>query len=281
MMDVSQALEDAASALARAGVPTPRSEAAWLMQFVLRKEAAFLVAHPEHELSVREYEDFRVVVDRRSRHEPFHYITGSREFYGRRFGVGSGVLIPRPETEVLVEAAIATLRGRKARRFCEIGVGTGCVAVSILKALPNASGVASDTSEAALTLAAANAARHQVSERLTLLRGDLFGSARGPFDLIVSNPPYIPESDFDTLQAEVRFEPREALLGGPDGLAVIRRLIRDSPANLVKGGVLLTEIGFGQAERVMGLFDTEVWTDTELRSDLQGIPRVVKATLEK
>ncbi|HVF46568.1 MAG TPA: peptide chain release factor N(5)-glutamine methyltransferase, partial [Pyrinomonadaceae bacterium] len=216
-MDISQALENAAFALAEAGVPTPRSEAAWLLQFVLRKDAAFLIGHPEYELSDREHDEFTVAVARRSRREPFHYITGSREFYGLRFDVAPKVLIPRPETEILVETAIKTLRELENPRFCEIGVGTGCIAVSILKALPEAQCVALDMSDAALTLAAANAARHKVGERLTLLSGDMFGNTRGPFDLVVSNPPYIPESDFDTLQAEVRFEPPEALLGGPDG----------------------------------------------------------------
>jgi release factor glutamine methyltransferase len=279
-MDISQALDNAGSALAQAGVATPRSEAASLLRSVLRKDAVFLIAHPDSELTDLEHDDFMVAVSRRCQREPFHYITGSREFFALEFGVAPGVLIPRPETEILVEAAIETLRGRKNPRFCEIGIGTGCVAVSILNAVPQAFCIAVDISDPALELAALNAARHGVDKRLTLVRGDLFGTARGPFDLVVSNPPYKPDPDFDDLQPEVKFEPREALLGGPDGLAVIRRLISESPAVLADGGILLIEFGFGQAERVTEMFDKDVWMDVEVLPDLQGIPRVIKALLK-
>lgn len=279
-MNVSQALENATSALTKAGVPAARSEAASLLRYVLRKDAVFLIAHPDYELTDPEHDDFMVAVSRRSQREPFHYITGSREFFALEFDVEPGVLIPRPETEILVETAIETLRGLKEPRFCEIGVGTGCVAVSILNAVPQANCVALDISDRALKLAAVNAARHRVDERLTLLRADLFGNARGPFHLVVSNPPYIPDPDFDDLQPEVRFEPREGLLGGPDGLAVVRRLISESPAVLADGGGLLIEFGFGQAECVIGMFDKGVWMEVEVLPDLQGIPRVIKALLK-
>jgi release factor glutamine methyltransferase len=223
---------------------------------------------------------FKSVIRQRAKREPFQYITGRQEFYGLEFEVRPGVLIPRPETEFLVEAAIEVLSPIDNPRFYEIGVGSGCISVSILHAVQGARAVAVDTSDAALELADRNADKHGVAERLELISGDTFERAIGQFDLIVSNPPYIPHGDIQALQPEVRqFEPREALAGGPDGLSVIERIVDDAPLRLLPAGVLLVEIGFDQAESVEKLFDQNVWQRVEFIADLQDIPRIAMAVL--
>lgn len=239
------------------------------------------MAHPEYELSADEWIGFESVIVRRSGREPFQYITGRQEFYGLEFEVKPGVLIPRPETEILVEAAITILCENDKPEFCEIGVGTGCIAVSILHEISDAKAVGVDISKPALELAERNASKHGVRDRLTLREANLFaGIDKKLFDLIVSNPPYIPESDLESLQIEVgRFEPHSALFGGTDGVDIIERIIAQAPAFLKSSGSLLIEIGFGQAASVVEMFDTSFWEDVDFLPDLQGIPRVVKARL--
>jgi release factor glutamine methyltransferase len=197
------------------------------------------------------------------------------------------VLIPRPETELLVEEALKLLKGSDAPLLCDVGTGSGCIAVALLHEREDARGFALDLSPAALAFAARNAARHGVDERLRLLVSDCFEALRGGahggvrFDLVASNPPYIAESDIDGLQKEVReHEPRLALTPGGDGLAVIRRLLAEAPAFLKPGGHLLIEIGFGQHEQVASLFDPAVWTLLDIHRDLQGIPRTAALRLD-
>ncbi len=279
-MNISAAIETAAERLSESGVAQPRREAASLLTFVLKREAVFLIAHPEYELTPDEAAGYQAALERRAEREPFQYITGRQEFYGLEFAVSPDVLIPRPETEILVEAAIRIVSSLKNPRICEIGVGSGCISVSILHAAPHAVGIGIDISEAALAIARANADRHNVAGRLTLLHGDLFAGAADAFDLVVSNPPYVPDEQIDALQAEVRsFEPRTALSGGPGGLGVIERIVNEAPGNLTAEGVLLMEIGFDQSERVARLFDTGKWASVELLPDLQGIPRIVNAAV--
>lgn len=277
-MKVVGALRDASERLAQAGVAEPRREAASLLAFVLKRDAVFLIAHPEHALSKDETAEFISALERRIKREPFQYITGWQQFYGFDFVVRPGVLIPRPETEILVAAAIDVLPD--GGRFCEIGVGSGCISVSILKHATWVSAVAVDVSDDALALAAENAARHSVLDRIEIFRSDLFEAVTGIFDLMVSNPPYVPETDRAEMQVEVRdFEPSRALFAGPDGLDVIKRIIFEAPTYLNHGGHFLMEIGFGQAEGVPGLFDPTLWREVVFINDLQSIPRVVKARL--
>jgi release factor glutamine methyltransferase len=192
------------------------------------------------------------------------------------------VLIPRPETELLVEVALEVLRGRDAPLVCDVGTGSGCIPVALLHERPDARALALDISAAALGVARRNAARHGVSTRFETLVSDCFDAlgaeeSRGmAFPLIVSNPPYIAESDLAGLQREVRdHEPRGALTPGGDGLSVIRRLVSEAPAFLEPGGQLLIEIGFDQHERVAALVNPDVWTLLDIHQDLQGIPRLV------
>ncbi|HEY2847551.1 MAG TPA: peptide chain release factor N(5)-glutamine methyltransferase [Pyrinomonadaceae bacterium] len=277
-MRIDEALRDAARRLDVAGVTDPRREAASLLAFALQKPLAFLIAHPEHHLADEQQMMFTEFVARRETREPFQYITRKQEFWGLEFAVARGVLIPRPETELLVEAALEHLRKRENAIFVEAGVGSGCISISMLHSLPNARAVATDISSIALDTAQKNASRHGVDDRLELRSADLLSGLTGEFGLIVTNPPYIPDAGIAGLQPEVRdFEPREALAGGADGLDLIRRLVIEAGHILRPGGVLMMEIGAGQATAVAELFDPDKWGSPEFQNDLQAIPRVVIA----
>jgi len=277
-MRVADAITDAASRLEAAGLDQPRREAASLLTFALSRTPAFVVAHPEYELSRQEKQTFADILTRREAREPFQYITGKQEFWGLEFEVAPGVLIPRPETEILVEAAVDFLRRLGVGRFVEVGVGSGCISVSLLHSIRDGTCIATDLSEMALAMAWRNAKRHGVADRLELRRSNLLDSVGEKTPLVVSNPPYVPDGDIAGLQPEVRdHEPIDALAGGAEGLDVIRRLIRGSGHILASGGVLMMEIGAGQAAAVAGLFDSDEWGSPEFREDLQAIPRVVIA----
>lgn len=281
-MNIAEALETGADRLNTAKIENPRRDAQLLLSIAIDGDAAFLIAHPEYELIVNEEQKFIAYLDRRSKREPLQYIVGKQEFYGLEFEVTADVLIPRPETEVLVEAAIKNYSGKEEFRFLEIGVGSGCISVAILKNLERAIATGTDISNAALKIASSNAEKHQVSERFSLIRSDLFSTLdESGFDLIVSNPPYIPDLDIDGLEPEVRnFEPRTALAGGSDGLDIVRSIVEDSPGFLKPGGSLLMEIGWDQAAVVEGSFDLSIWKNINFLKDLQGIERIVAAELK-
>lgn len=279
-MDISEAITFAAEKLSDAGVANARREASSLLAFVLKNDAAFLIAHPEYKLTDGEAADFTAAVARRELREPFQHITGVQEFYGLEFDVSPDVLIPRPETEILVEEAIALLSGIENPCFYEVGVGSGCISVSILHEVAAASAVGVDISRGALSVAAKNAEKHAVVSRLRLFQADVFDEASGTFDLIVSNPPYIPAGKVDLLQPEVgRYDPHTALFGGPDGLMIIRRIIAGAPQFLKAKGFILIEIDFDQSVAVKELLDPLVWDEVEFLADLQGYPRIAKARL--
>ncbi|HEV3470021.1 MAG TPA: peptide chain release factor N(5)-glutamine methyltransferase [Pyrinomonadaceae bacterium] len=283
-LTVVEALGEAAETLRAAGVAESRREAGSLLAHVTGLDRTRLLTHPEDRLAPESLTEFRRAVARRAAGEPLQYVTGRQDFYGLEFEVTPDVLIPRPETELLVEAALELLREAPAPLVCDVGTGSGCIAVALLVARPGARAVALDISPAALAVAARNAARHGVAPRLTPLVSDCFEAlGAGPeirFDIIVSNPPYVAERDLAGLQREVReHEPRVALTPGGDGLSVIRRLVAESPRLLVPGGHLLFEIGFDQHERVRSLVDPSVWSLLDIHRDLQGIPRTVALRL--
>ncbi len=281
-MNISAALAAASDSLARARIVEYRREASSLLAFILDRPASFLVAHPEYELSEPEAVAFAVAIERRSTREPYQYITGRQEFYGIDFVVEPEVLIPRPETEILVEAAINTLLRIEQPQFCEIGVGSGCISISILKHVPNAKAIGVDVSLSALAVTKRNAVTHSVEERIFLVESDLFTAVQGEFDLIVSNPPYVPAEDIATLQIEVRdYEPLTALSGGPGGLVFLERIICDAPSHLGHRGTLIMEIGIGQSERLAKMFDHGIWHEPQFLTDLQQIPRTVIAKLRR
>jgi release factor glutamine methyltransferase len=286
LLTIADALREASEALSASGLAEPRREAVSLLSHALSRDRAFLVTHSEDSLTADELRSYLSTVERRASGEPLQYITGAQEFYGLDFEVNENVLIPRPETELLVEAALEILKGTDSPLVCDVGTGSGCIAVSLLHARRDARALAVDVSPAALEVAARNAARNGVAERIDFLVSDCFdalasnGREDARFDLVASNPPYVAEADLEGLQREVReHEPRVALTPGGDGLSVIRRLVSESPRHLKPGGHLLLEIGFNQHERVAALIDPRVWTLLDIHHDLQGIPRTVALRL--
>jgi release factor glutamine methyltransferase len=222
-------------------------------------------------------EQYRVLVDRRARREPVSSIVGHREFWGREFEVTSDVLAPRPESEILVEEALACVApDRCPLRVVDVGTGSGCLAISLAVERPRATVIATDVSASALAVARRNASRHGVSARVLACRMALLEAIGPRVDLIVSNPPYIPAAEIRALPPEVRdYEPRLALDGGADGLDLIRALVDEARRHLVSGGWLLFEFGFGQEAAVRQVVSSAPEMDlVRLRADLQGIPRV-------
>ena len=282
MPTISEHLQKATEILQQSGIAEPRREANSLLAFSLNKDKTFLIAHPEFELTEEDEFFFNQIIHRRANREPFQHITGKQEFYGLEFEVNSDVLIPRPETEMIVENAIEILSKIENPRFCEVGTGSGCISVSILHNVPKAVAIGVDISASALEITLRNAEKYQVAARLHLKNSDVFSAFyETKFDLIVSNPPYIPNEDIPNLQNEVRdFEPINALTDGKDGFSIIEHIVKDSPRFLSKKGCLLMEIGFGQAEKVKEMFLDEVWESVEVLPDLQGILRMVKAQIK-
>ncbi|MGI8995231.1 MAG: peptide chain release factor N(5)-glutamine methyltransferase [Pyrinomonadaceae bacterium] len=279
MVTIAEALAEAARALRAVGIGEARREAGTLLAQTLGRDRAYLLAHDDEPLTPAQFALVRDRVRRRAAGEPVQYITGRQEFYGLEFTVTPDVLIPRPETELLVEAALELLQGTNAPLVCDVGTGSGCIPIALLHERKDARAIAGDLSPAALRVAARNAARHHVNERLLLIASDCF-AALDPsavrFHLIASNPPYVAEKDLPTLQREVRdHEPRMSLTPGGDGLAVIRHLLADAPQFLWPGGHLVFEIGFDQHERVAQLIEPRVWTLLDIQKDLQGIPRII------
>jgi release factor glutamine methyltransferase len=276
---IAVALTEAAQLLRARGNAEARRDAAALLMHTLNCDRAFLITHAEDALAPDALAQFRLSVERRAQGEPVQYITGRQAFYGLMFEVTPDVLIPRPETELLVESALELLSDTRAPQLCDVGTGSGCIPIALLHQRADARAVGLDISPAALRVAARNAARLGVARRLQLVVSDCFAAldpATRSFDLIVSNPPYVAESDLTGLQREVReHEPRIALTPGGDGLSIIRRLLTDAPRWLTPGGHLLFEIGFNQHEAVAQLIDQNVWTLLDIQQDLQGIPRTI------
>lgn len=282
-LSIAEAMLEATSVLRGAGVSDGRRAAGSLLANVLGRDRTFLITGAEELLAAEDLEVFRRHVTRRARGEPLQYITGYQEFFGLDFEVNKHVLIPRPETELLVETALELIGDvNAAPLICDLGTGSGCIAIALLHERPATRAVAVDISAAAICVASRNAARHQVSERISFVITDSFTAfqPRPNFNLIVSNPPYVTDKDLANLQREVReHEPPVALTSGSDGLSMIRGLLDDAPAFLVDGGYLIIEIGFGQRAGVEELIDARIWKVLSIRDDLQGIPRTV--TLRK
>jgi release factor glutamine methyltransferase len=276
---IAQATLEATQVLRRAGVPEARREAASLLAHVVARDRTYIITHAEKALLPSDVRRFREYIERRAAGEPLQYITGHQEFFNLDFKVTPDVLIPRPETELLVETALELLGAGTQPRICDVGTGSGCIAVTLLHERPLAQAFGLDISEPALRVAARNSARQGVRERLALVASDCFAAideSAARFMMIVSNPPYVAAEDFTGLQREVReYEPRVALTPGHDGLDVIRRLLMDAPRFLVPGGHLLMEIGVDQHEAVAALIDSQVWQLLDIHKDLQGIPRTV------
>ena len=256
-----------------------RPDSELLMRRALGWDRARLVAHSNDQLPEEDAASFCALLDRRVTGEPIQYIMGEAEFYGLPFCVTPDVLIPRPETEHLVERAIELAAQFVSPRIIDVGTGSGAIAVALARELPSARITAVDLSESALGTAKTNAKRNGADDRIRFLQGDLLAPAeRERFDMVVSNPPYVASAERETLAIEVReHEPPVALFAGADGLAVYRRLIPAAHAALVPGGYLLLEIGYGQFEAVRDLLDSAGFDAMAFVADLQHIPRVAVA----
>ncbi|MBA3439438.1 MAG: peptide chain release factor N(5)-glutamine methyltransferase [Pyrinomonadaceae bacterium] len=278
-LTIAEAVQQAAAFLQDADIRESRREAGSIMAHTLRCDRTFLITHGDEDITPANFARFKGYVERRAAHEPPQYITGSQEFYGLDFEVTPDVLIPRPETELLVETALDLLKGIQSPLICDVGTGSGCIIIALLHELSAARATGTDISSAALQVAARNAVRHHVRERLALVVSDCFTAldmTKAKFNIIVSNPPYIAEASIAGLQREVRgFEPHVALTPGIDGLRIIRRLLNEAPGLLTAGGCLVFEIGFDQHEAVRGLIDPQVWMLLDICQDLQSIPRTV------
>ena len=275
-MLLKDALTSAISALTAAQIGSPRLNAETLLVFTLGCDRAHLFAHPERALTPQEKINYQEAIAQRAIGIPTQYITGHQEFWGMDLIVSPAVLIPRPETEHVVETVL-TLSLGASPRIIDVGTGSGCIALALAKELPLAKIHATDISPAALEIARANAARHRLDARIQFHRTDLLlGFETGTFDLIVSNPPYVGESEEDQVQLEVRkYEPRNAVFAGPTGLEVIARLIQQAHVVLKPGGWLVMEMSGAIAEAIKRLLAG--WSELRVINDLQGIPRVAVA----
>jgi release factor glutamine methyltransferase len=276
-VNIATLLRDATDRLRAAGVEEPRREARLLLALATGHPAAAFRA--ETALPTPAGERFEHHVTRRSSREPLAYLRGRAGFWDLELTVGPGVLVPRPETETLVEAALAALPDRTAAlSLLDLGTGTGCLALTLLRLYPNARAVAVDVAAAAIACCADNAARLGLGGRLELVRGDWADTPRGRFDLIVSNPPYVADRELKALQPEVRdHEPHLALIGGPDGLDAYRALLPVAARRLAPAGRIILELGASQADAVAALLERCGLAVDTVRPDLAGIPRALVA----
>jgi release factor glutamine methyltransferase len=295
-MDVRGALRTGISRLREKQVASYTLAAELLLLHVLGRDRAWLYAHPEEAINPEELDTFLALITRRANGEPTQHLTGKQEFWSLEFEVTPDVLIPRPETEHVIEVALDRLALREMRAgrpqktngegflIADIGTGSGCLAIALAKELLAATVYATDISGAALSVARRNGARHGVAERVHFLESDLSrplsvdGSREAAFDLVVSNPPYIPRRDANTLAREVRdHEPAIALYGGEEGYELYAGLIALAGQHLKPGGIFVAELGHDSLAAVQPLLDTREWTAVGVSNDLAGIPRVIAA----
>ncbi len=281
-MTLAEALYQAAQTLTAAGITDARLDAELLLGRVLGRDRTWLFTHANDLLDSALFGPFQELIDRRAKREPLQYILGRQEFWGRSFRVNPAVLIPRPETELLVEKAAGILSAIDRPTVIDLCTGSGCIAVSLAKELRSPRIFATDIAEAALEIARANAVAHACSNSIRFLAGDLFDPVAeldlgGKVDCITANPPYISSSDLRTLQPEVRdFEPEHALIAGPAGTEIHGRIMREAPRYLKSGALLVMEMGIGQAPDLAKMAAAAgVYAQPEIMKDLAGIDRVI------
>lgn len=280
ILTLREMYKEGADDLARAGIRDAGTDAWYLLEYVTGINRASYYGSPDRELSREEEERYRDLLKKRAGHLPLQHITGEQAFMGFTFLVNENVLIPRQDTEVLVEEALTHLKsGMEVLDLC---TGSGCILISLLKLCQEITGTGSDISEKALETAEENGRRLGVEERVKWVKSDLFDRLSGSYDLIVSNPPYIRTEVIEELQEEVRLhDPRIALDGREDGLFFYRRIARESRKYLKQDGWLALEIGHDQAEAVAGLLDDAGYTQIQVKKDLAGLDRVVTGRYNK
>lgn len=275
-MELRHAIQHAEQRLEAAHVGSPRMNAELLVMFVLGCDRAYLYAHSERALTKHEMAHYDDALGERARGVPAQYITGHQEFWGMDLIVSPAVLIPRPETEHVIETVLELARQHPPQRVVDVGTGSGCIALALAREFPRAEIQATEFSADALEIARANAARHQLQQRIQFHHADLLAGMKRAFDYVVSNPPYIGDWEADSVEAQVRrFEPRLALFSGPSGLEVFARLIPQARRVLQPGGWLVMEVGHSGRDRVCELLKD--WKEIRVTNDLQGIARVVAA----
>ena len=273
-MILREALAAGTEILAKNQISSPRLSAEVLLSLCLGVERPYLYAHDRDEIGAENLDAYRTMLDRKSAGEPLQHITGIQEFFGRPFRVNPSVLIPRPETELVVET-VCELNEWVAPRIVDVGTGSGCIGVTLALQVPNATVMGVDVSPEALGVARHNA--DELGTTVTLAAADVLDALGGEFEFVVSNPPYVARGDYPSLQKEVRdYEPHVALFAPDDTLSVYRKLIPQAHEHLIAGGHLVVEIGFALEEGVQELFG-EGWELLPTRTDLQGIPRVIAA----
>jgi len=280
LKSIGELLKTATDALSAAGIADARREASGLLELATGMTRTQVISYPEKTVEAAQELVFLGYLERRVGREPFHYIAGIKEFYGLEFNVDKRVLIPRPETEILVEKVLTHLQRLENPFFCEVGIGSGCIAVSILKNLPKGEAIGLDISKEAIDLATINMRNHGVAERLRLIESDIFDNLPDglKFDAIVSNPPYIAADDMNDLEPEVnRFEPRCALTDEGSGVTLVKRIVDEAHDLLSDSGFLAMEIGFDQKARVEEMFSPSKWESVSFIPDLQGHDRIVFA----
>jgi release factor glutamine methyltransferase len=280
---LAEATQLAMQSLRQAGVEQPEVDARLLIGHALGLDRAQLIAQDKRLLEAQERASIDALLARRRKREPVARIVGMKEFWSLPLAVTPDVLVPRPETETVVEAALAAIKdgnwAQKALRVLDIGTGSGALLLALISELPRATGIGTDISAAALGVAHANAARNGLAARCTFVACDIAAGVRGPFDLIVANPPYVARGEIATLAPEVRdYEPRLALDGGRDGLDGYRAIAASSQRLLESGGRLIVELGAGQEDAVRALFTKSALSVTGIRRDLSGTPRALTAT---
>jgi release factor glutamine methyltransferase len=284
-IDVRGALREGMARLRAANVPSHSLAAELLLMHALGRDRTWMYANPESALDEATAASFFQLIARRAAGAPTQYLTGKQEFWGLEFEVTPAVLIPRPETEHLVEVALERLGAERVSvplRVADIGTGSGCIAIALARELPRAEIFGTDISAQALAVARRNAEKHGVTARVRFVECNLLDGVptdAGTFDLIVSNPPYVAREEAAQLPREVReHEPHEALFAGPGGAEIYAPLVAQAAKRLRSGGLLVVEIGYGALERVRPLLgDSNTWTDVRVTSDLAGIPRVISA----
>ena len=278
----SQLYREAVETLSKAGIDNARQEALWILEEAVGVTLIRLHAYSEDSIDPERYQKAVALIERRASREPLQYVLGHQEFYGLDMMVKPGVLIPRPESELLVEKAIALLQSHPHPVIVDVGTGSGCLAISMARTLTHAVVIASDQSVAALQIARLNAKRHGLDSRILWLAGDLLApllssGLAGKVTAIIANLPYISHAEWESLSPDVKdFEPGLALDGGPDGLDVYRRLLQGAPGLLAPDGVILIEIGLGQADCLcQEIAHSNILKVVEIQPDVQGIPRMV------